>query len=655
MRDLKSIIKYSHSLKLLYVEDNEDARVSTLGILSEFFDDIIIGFDGVDGLEKFKLNDIDLIITDINMPKMNGLDMIAAIRAFDKNTSILVLSAHNEPSYFMDSIKLGVEGYVLKPIDLDQLLSILSNVIDKYKGVKNQELLKQYKEITDKSAVISIIDTEGLITYVNDAFCKISEYTKDELIGTEYSTITNFNQSDILHKEIWDTIKTKKQIWQGVVKNVSKYGKPYYLKTTIKPILDTKGNIIEYIALRNDITAIMSPTKQLNDLIESATIPMVILIKIADFEDIEKFYGQKLIREIENKFANEISNFLPNGCEFEKIFTLRNGEYALSKDKMQFIKSNKDVIENLKTFRDRVNATHIDIGEIEYDISVLISFAYGDNALENAKHGIKNLLESKQDFIFANNFAQQEYDEAKENLKTLKMIKKAIENSKIVSYFQPIINNKTLKIEKYESLVRLIKDDEVLLPAKFLEKSKRGKYYSQITSIVLDNSFRALKSTDKEISINLSILDIEKKLIRDKIFLLLEVHNDIAHRVVFELLEDEDSKDFEVVKSFIERVKQMGVKIAIDDFGSGYSNFERLLDYKPDILKLDGSLIKNIDKDKLSLSIVKNIVTFAKEQNLKVIAEYVATKEIFDILCSLDVDYSQGYYFAKPDILLDDF
>ena len=166
--------------------------------------------------------------------------------------------------------------------------------------------------------------------------------------------------------------------------------------------------------------------------------------------------------------------------------------------------------------------------------------------------------------------------------------------------------------------------------------------------MVLKNSFAALKLTDKDISINLSAIDIEQKGIREEIFALLEQYRDDAHRLVFELLEDENIKDFSIVRSFVSKVKSYGVKIAIDDFGSGYSNFERLLEYQPDILKIDGSLIKNIQEDAYSLSIVKTIVSFAKEQNLQIVAEFVENEHIYKILSQLGIDYSQGYYFAQP-------
>ncbi len=103
---------------------------------------------------------------------------------------------------------------------------------------------------------------------------------------------------------------------------------------------------------------------------------------------------------------------------------------------------------------------------------------------------------------------------------------------------------------------------------------------------------------------------------------------------------------------FIDDVKKLGVKIAIDDFGAGYSNFERLVNYQPDILKIDGCLIRDIETNSYSLSVVKTIVAFAKEQNIQIVAEFVENENIFDILNNLGIEYSQGYHFGKPAALV---
>ena len=218
---------------------------------------------------------------------------------------------------------------------------------------------------------------------------------------------------------------------------------------------------------------------------------------------------------------------------------------------------------------------------------------------------------------------------------------------------QQIIDNKTKEVIKYESLVRLINEDgEIISPYFFLDVSKKGTYYTKITNRVIESSFKVLDHIKHNVSINLSVLDIENDAISTK---LLELVSNPSYkgRVTFELLEDENMKDFQSVKKFITEAKKVGdVKIAIDDFGSGYSNFERLLEYNPDILKIDGSLIKNIETDSYSRNIVETIVTFAQKQNIETIAEFVENESIYNILNDMGITYSQGYYFGKPEKLM---
>ena len=660
INNIEDIIKYSNTLNLLYVEDNDDARKSMCRILEDFFSNIVIAKDGQDGLNKFSQNSIDIIITDINMPLLNGLEMIEKIREMDENIPILILSAHNESNYFIESIRLGVDGYLLKPIDMLQFQTTLFKVVSKQEIIseakKNDLFLKQYREITDKSSIITIIDTNNIITYVNDAFCEVSQYSKDELIGKNYYSTLKYQQSDEIEQEIWNTIKIKKEIWQGVLKYVSRYGNTYYFKKTIKPILDIDDNIIEYIALRDDVTEIMNPKKQLHDAIKNHKDPVVVYMKLDDFKTLEEFYDNKIVDEIQDKITIFLENQIPDECVFTKVYQLGNGEYAMTGEASSCLVDKQKFLNRIKDYQEQLDTSTINVSNIDYDISVLISVAYeSDRVLESSRLGIRELLNTSQEFIVSNNFAKLEHKKAQKNMDTVTMVKEAISQLKIISLFQPIINNKTGLIEKYESLVRL-KDNQgnTISPAEFLDISKKGKYYSQITNIVLDNSFNALESTDKDITINLSPLDIEQKSTRDKLFTLLHQNLDNCPRIVFELLEDESVKDFNMIKEFIQEVKCLGVKIAIDDFGAGYSNFERLLSYQPDIIKIDGSLIKEIETNAYSLSVVETIISFAKKQGILTVAEFVENENIFEILKKLDVDYSQGYYFGAPKALTDE-
>lgn len=646
------LIQYTKKLKLLYVEDNEDSRKTTSLLLQEFFPNMVIAVDGNDGFEKFNtIKDIDIIITDINMPKLNGIDMISKIREKDNDVYIIVLSAYNESDYFIDSIKYGVDSYILKPLDIEQIIAAFQQVIKKHQlkenSLKNLSLLQQYQNVVDKGSIVAKTDKRGIITYVNDEFCSLFEYSRDELIGNSHSLVKSGGTPLEVYQDLWSTIKDKKELWQGIFKNYSKNGKTYYIKSTIQPILDMDGEIIEFISLSDDITDIMNPRKQYIDSVKGLNNPQVIYLKIEDYSLLREFYSSDIVDIIDDEIFRNIKLFKKDnelGC---KLYQVGNGEYAFVFDSFE---DSEEIVFFAKNLQKYIKNKKLQIPNIEYDTSfIAVVVNDGDDVLESVKVGLDKLLNSKKKFILANSFAKLEADRVEKNIKTIGMIKEAISSKHIVSFFQPIVDNQTKQIVKYESLVRIIdKDDKVITPYFFLDIAKKGKYYYQISSIVLENSFRALMQTDKDISINVSILDIEKEITIKRLFELLEDHKQDAHRIVLELLEDEEVHDFDKIKQFIKDVKSYGVQIAIDDFGSGYSNFERLLDYEPDIIKIDGSLIKNIVEDKLSRNIVETIVTFAKKQNMKIIAEFVENEEIYKLVRDLGVDFTQGYYFAPP-------
>ena len=654
MIDIEETIKYAKNLTLLYVEDNQDAREMTAMILEDFFDTVILAVDGVDGFKKFQENKVDLVITDINMPEMNGIDMCEKIRQINNEVPLIILSAHNEDNYFMQSIQIGINGYILKPIDIDQLTNIISRVVQNYKYAQeareNFHLLEEYKEATNQGSIVSKADTKGMITYVNEAFCEISGYTREELIGKNHNIVRHPDNPKSIFEEMWHTIRDKKQIWKGVVRNRSKNGKSYYVDSLVMPIMDLDGNILEYISLRHDITEIMHPSRQLLNAIKNFQKPILFYMKLDKFDMLEEFYDNDTVEEIEQHAATHLQKRFAELFEFDKIYQLGNGEFAVLIDYDRYFDTAENFISKVKELQAIIKEDNISLENVEYDISVLISLVYEkEKILESARLGIKKMLQSKKDFLIANNLATIEQQKAKKNMQMVTTIKKAIDSSRIISYFQPIIDNKTQEIVKYESLVRLIdENDKILSPFFFLDAAKKSNYYLKITDIVLEHSFSILRNCQNDISINLSALDIEQKSMRNKIFTLLQKHKEDAHRVVFELLEDEAINDFELIKEFITDVKKYGVKIAIDDFGAGYSNYERLLQYQPDILKIDGCLIRDIETSSYSLSVVKSIVTFAKEQNLQTIAEFIENESIFKIVKELGVDYSQGYYFGKP-------
>jgi EAL domain-containing protein (putative c-di-GMP-specific phosphodiesterase class I) len=219
-------------------------------------------------------------------------------------------------------------------------------------------------------------------------------------------------------------------------------------------------------------------------------------------------------------------------------------------------------------------------------------------------------------------------------------------------YYQAIVDSKTSEIKKYECLARLMdKNGKMLSPAIFIPVAKKIKVYKVITKTIIDKSFETFENSEFEFGINLSIDDIMSSEIFN--FIIEKLKNSKASkRVIFELLESDAVEDFKKVDRFISEIKRYGAKIAIDDFGSGYSNFGYLTRMNADFIKIDGSLVQNIDVDKNALLVVETIVDFAKKLGIKTIAEYVHSSVIMDIVKDLGVDYAQGFYIDEPSISL---
>ena len=133
MTDFKELTNFSKTLKVLYIEDNNDVRVSVTAMLKNLFNDITLGINGVDGLNKFQSFKYDLIITDINMPKMNGIEMLKLIREINIDTPCIIISAYTESNYLLDAIKLGSDGFILKPINTKQFMHTISKTLHKLK------------------------------------------------------------------------------------------------------------------------------------------------------------------------------------------------------------------------------------------------------------------------------------------------------------------------------------------------------------------------------------------------------------------------------------------------------------------------------------------------------------------------------------------
>ncbi len=268
--------------------------------------------------------------------------------------------------------------------------------------------------------------------------------------------------------------------------------------------------------------------------------------------------------------------------------------------------------------------------------------------LASADMALKKAKSDHTDFVYFKKIHRTR-DDYEKNLKWMLLLLEAVEDQRILAFYQPIYNLETRKVDKYECLIRLIlPNGQVIAPFFFLDVASKAKLMSVLTKEMFRQAFETFYSRTEEFSVNLSINEILDPIAREMVLEMLDAYPDVRERLVIEFLETDEIRDYQTVLYFIEQIKKRGCRVAIDDFGSGFSNFKYLANLPIDYLKIDGSLIKNIAEDPKYYSICETIIGFAQKIGLKTIAEFVADEPIYNKVKSLGVDYVQGYFIGKP-------
>ena len=520
-----------------------------------------------------------------------------------------------------------------------------------------------YKKAIDESSIVSKTDKKGFITFVNSKFCETSGYEKDELIGKDHRIIRHPSMSKEFFAQMWETILDKK-IFKGVIANKRKDGSIYYVDTTIIPILDENKDIVEFISIRHNITKIyeqkklieeqfideltLLPNRQklLRDLKDNK-ITKIAIININSFRDINNFYGFETGDLVLKKFSQILLDKIYENIEL----------YRVANDIFAICTKNKENLEDIRkictNIIEHISLNPILINNNSFYLSISIGVARNcedsslqNNLLSKAEYALRIAKKQNISILFLDENIEL-YNKLKENKKLIEELKNALISNNLLIYGQKIINNFSKK-EKYEILMRIkLEDGSILTPYSFLKEAKKAKLYLGMTRMLVKKACEYFKGKDIDFNLNLTLEDIKDQYTMDFIVNAMEKTN-TAKQITFEIVESEGIESFTEVSNFIKKAKKLGCKIAIDDFGTGYSNFEYIIKLDVDYIKIDGSLIKNINTDNNLYLTVQTIVGFAKALKIKTVAEFVHNEEVLNCVKNLDIDYSQGFFIDEP-------
>ncbi|MCX8986035.1 EAL domain-containing protein [Citrobacter portucalensis] len=236
----------------------------------------------------------------------------------------------------------------------------------------------------------------------------------------------------------------------------------------------------------------------------------------------------------------------------------------------------------------------------------------------------------------------------------LDILKETIITDSFLLVAQPIISFDG-SIVFYEILSRIIvSDDYILHPNSFLPIARSAKLLPSLDKTIIRQTLKHIHNSSNENSFSINITPktlVEPdfmELIKD---LLLKYHIN-PNKIIFEIIES-DIVNQQLVVRVINELRKIGIRIAIDDFGEGYSNYSRLKCLNIDILKIDGSFIKDVITNEFDKKVVQSFCEIAKLKNAKTVAEFIENKETMDFLISKGIDYFQGYYISRPIELVD--
>lgn len=421
---------------------------------------------------------------------------------------------------------------------------------------------------------------------------------------------------------------------------------------------ELRHSSIEKLLLRQlyyDTASGQPNRKMLMEDLSHKMFPALFILRIQNFHDINTFFGYSLGNEL-MKFIGDRLNLFSVSRKM-KSYNLSGGEFAL--------------ITDLESTTPDINAIELTASELIQHISEKefvhqnttipltpyagISF-YTDsesNLISQANMALHHAIKSSAPYHIHN---EDDRDRTNylENINTLTELNLALAEDRIVPFYQPIMNNKTGVKEKFESLLRIVTaEGDPQLPLKYLKTACKTRIYPAITKRIIEKVFLQMSKCGEEFSINISAEDIYDFKFFSFLEEIMNRNPSCYNRVILELVESEDFESYRIIAEFIKKARKCGYRFAIDDFGSGYSNFSHLRRLNIDFIKFDGALIRKIDTDRTSSVIVKNIAGLCRELNIKTIAEFVESESIYRLVKDYGIDYSQGLYIGHPSLLPD--
>jgi diguanylate cyclase (GGDEF)-like protein/PAS domain S-box-containing protein len=548
----------------------------------------------------------------------------------------------------------------------------------------NQELIEKEFAI-NQAVIVAFTDVKGNITYANDNLCRISGYTRDELLGANHRILNSGAHSEKFFRDMYRQIASG-EVWRGEICNKAKDGSLYWVDTTITPQLGRDGKPIAYMAIRVDITARKLAEEKifhmashdaltgignravLHEKLEEALARLrrhqetfaVLLLDLDGFKHVNDTLGHAAGDELLKELTRRLKGSLR---ETDILTRLGGDEFAIiqsgepnERDQNRRVANQREAAIGLAVRVLEIVARPFTLDGQNVTIGTSIGIAVAPDDATNSGDLLKKAdlalyrvkSEGRNNFRF---FDAEMGKGATERLQLLADMRAALTHKEFELYYQPIFDAKTRRPSGAEALVRWRHPVQGLMsPDSFIPLAEEAGLMERLGEWILEQACAdaALWPSDIKLSVNLSAIQFRSGRLFDIILCALVESGLPPERLELEITESvlmQDTNSYGVV---LQQLKNIGISIALDDFGTGYSSLSYMTSFPFDKVKIDKSFTQGLTNNAGCAASVASVLTLARGLDISVTAEGVETNPQFELLRAAGVHQVQGYLFARP-------
>lgn len=673
---------------VLVIDDDASLR-ELLAVILRLQDlNVTTAESGVQGLALAEQQPFDAVLLDIGLPDMDGFEVCRRFKASDtlRHIPVVLITGRESIEDKVKGFELGASDYINKPFDESELrarvLAVLRTKLGqdqwlaanrRERSRTQQELLRISKAVDSASDAIAITDADGRHLFHNHAFLTLFDYSLSEprALDCQRAVFADAKRWDY----IWNSCRAG-GAWRGELEMISNGGRRIAMLVRADAIKDDRQAVIGsvwiytdiqerkrlereliYLASHDSLTHLRN-RRSFTELLEASALQAhrghlsaLLYLDLDHFKNINDTLGHTA----GDRMLCEIAVLLGGGLRSSDVLARLGGdEFAVLLAHATLLQAEavaKKILRLCDEFRyhetGKSFATSASIGIALVDPGLTADevLARADCACNLAKFKGRNRFE-----IFRPDDAELARLSNEASLAPL--IKDALREERLELWMQPVVPLAGEGPPCFEALLRM-RDPvgRLVMPDAFIPTAERLGCMPQIDQWVIRHAVAFLQANPPVcLHVNLSAKSLNEPQLPILIQEILHAAGVEPARLVFEITETAMIVNLAVARVFLQHMKQLGCKTALDDFGSGFTSLSYLRELPVDIIKIDGSFIQRLDADPINQALVRSMNEIAHLLGKQTVAEYVETQAILDTLRSLGVDYAQGWHTGKPQL-----